>query len=138
MAARAGVPAMLRRVYPQFADCIHSPPLGPWQKYPQQEVSLAKLAAEYAKRIRALWMERFGKKNRKRGEKSAEGFAVDILREQFGSETDHLTVDAVKVAAKGTARPESPAPSSRFCCAMARCNKPSSEPVPLELLVALF
>src|ERR1700722_10491471 len=54
--ARVGRPESLRKLYPQFADCIHSPKRRghrPW-KHPKSDI--AKIAAEFVPRIRALWL----------------------------------------------------------------------------------
>jgi hypothetical protein len=101
--ARAGRPEMLRQIKPEWADLIQSPPLGPWQKYPKRrEVTLTRIAADFARRIRALWQLQYDEKKRRRDEKSAEGFAIDIVREWFddSAEAAHLKVKHVQAAAK--------------------------------------
>jgi hypothetical protein len=95
--AREGRPEGLRKLYPQFADCIHSPKLR--QKKPRK-TSLAEIAADFARRIRALWRELYGKRNRRRDEKSAEDFAVEICKSWYGGEAEGLTTEAVLAAAK--------------------------------------
>jgi hypothetical protein len=111
--ARAGNPALLRQLHPEFADFIHSPPLGPWQNYPKPKgVTAARIAADFARRIRALWQKQFRTKNRRRGEKSAESFAIDIIREwfEFGTlahEAAHLTIRAVEAVAKPSGKHKS-------------------------------
>ena len=58
-AARAGDPELLRQLYPDHADCIYSPKLGRGEKYLKFPVptknGLRKVAANYARRIRAIW-----------------------------------------------------------------------------------
>jgi hypothetical protein len=88
-------------LYPQFADCIHAPRRRKGQKYPKvKPFNAAKAAADFARRIRALWQQQYGTKNRKQGEKSAEDFAIEIANEWFEEKAAHLTVDAVLAAAK--------------------------------------
>jgi len=104
--ARAGHPEWLRQLYPHFADCIHSPPLRPGKKRPKQkQFRLAKIAVQFARRIRALWQKQYGQKYRMHDEKSAEDFAIDIVREWFehsayAPEAAGLTANVVKDAAK--------------------------------------
>jgi hypothetical protein len=99
--AREGRPEGLRRLYPQFSDCIHSPKLRQGQRYwKSRKTSLAEIAADFARRIRALWREQYGKRNRRRDEKSAEDFAVEICKLWYGSKAEGLTTEAVLAAAK--------------------------------------
>lgn len=96
MRARAGNPESLRELYPQFADCIFSPKRGRGEKYPKPLKSdLIRSAKELTRFIRALWLKQYGKQNRTRDEKSAEDFAVEILKKWFPNEAAGLTVDKV-------------------------------------------
>jgi hypothetical protein len=100
--ARSGNPEPLRRLYPQFSDCIHSPPLKQGCKYPPPppKFDTARVAADFARRIRVLWRKQYGKMHREESEMSAEAFAVDICKEWFEEEAVNLAIDAVTVAAK--------------------------------------
>lgn len=99
--ARAGHPEALRKLYPQFADCIHSPKLRRGQKYwKQPKDAPAKIAADFAKRIRAIWSKQYGKRNRAKNEISAEEFAVEICKEWLGTKAAGLSVDETLAAAK--------------------------------------
>ena len=97
MRARAGDPEPLRKLYPQFEDCIFSPKLRRGQRYSKKKWKFdsTKNAADFARHIRALWRAQYGQQNRTRDEKSAEDFAVDILKEWFPKEAAGLTVDKV-------------------------------------------
>jgi hypothetical protein len=107
--AREGHPEGLRRLYPQFADCIHSPKLRQGQRYwKARKTSLAEIAADFARRIRALWREQYGKSNRGRDEKSAEDFAVKICKSWYGEEAEGLTTEAVLAAAKPSGKHAKP------------------------------
>jgi hypothetical protein len=64
-AARCGDPELLRKLYPQFADCIHAPPRPRGRREdPSKAFKPAKLAAGFVPRIRALWQQQYKKKNR--------------------------------------------------------------------------
>src|SRR5260221_9823502 len=68
--ARSGNPEPLRRLYPQFSDCIHSPPLKQGCKYPPPpKFDTAKGAADFARRIPALWRKQYGRMPRAESEK---------------------------------------------------------------------
>jgi glutathione S-transferase len=107
--AQAGDVTMLRGEHPHLAKFIHAPPLGRGQRYPKQPyktLSMSELAADFAKRIRALWREQYGEKRCLRGEKTSDKFAIDILREWYegSAECATLTVSAVLAAAKPSGR----------------------------------
>jgi hypothetical protein len=103
--ARNGNPEPLRKLYPQIADCIFSPPLKQGKTYPRQpEFDVAKVATRLTRSIRALWLAQYNKKHRERDEISAEDFAIDICMEWFEGEAAHLSVDEVKAAAKPSGR----------------------------------
>jgi hypothetical protein len=107
--ARAGDPDGLRKLYPQFADCIHPPELRQGQKYRKGYIlTLAEQAADFAKRIRALWREQYGKVNRRRGEKRAEDFAIEILKSIYAEKAEGLATDAVLTAAKPSGKHAKP------------------------------
>jgi hypothetical protein len=108
--ARAGNPDGLRRLYPQFADCIHPPPLRQGQKYPKfsTQQTVAAIAADYAKLIRAIWRERCHQRNRTRDEKRAEDFAVEICKLHFPKKAAGLTTEAVLAAAKPSGKRTKP------------------------------
>jgi hypothetical protein len=96
MRARAGNPESLRTLYPQFADCIFSPKRGRGEKYPKPWKSdFIRSAKELTRFIRALWLKQYGQQNRTRDEKSAEEFAVDILKKWFPNDAASLTVGKV-------------------------------------------
>ncbi|MEY9401740.1 hypothetical protein ABIF66_002947 [Bradyrhizobium japonicum] len=96
--ARRGNPKYLRLLYPAFADCIRSPK-NVSGRPPQVQLSVgpAKFAAELAKRIKVMWRNGFGQVNRRLGEKTAQGFAVEIYANWTGV---HLTEDEVHAAGK--------------------------------------
>jgi hypothetical protein len=103
--ARSGNPEPLRKLYPQFADCIFSPPLKQGKTYPEQpEFDVARVAARLTRSIRALWLAQYGRKRRERDEISAEDFAISICKEWYEEEAAHLTVDEVRAAAKPSGR----------------------------------
>lgn len=108
--ARAGDPVPLRKLYPQFADCIHSPKLRQGQRYPKQrmQLTITETAARLARRIRALWRAQYGRRNRRRDEKSAEDFAIDICKEWFPQKAARLTVGAVLAAGKPSGKHAKP------------------------------
>lgn len=96
MRTRAGNPKSLRELYPQFADCIFSPKRGRGQRNPKPwKFDLIGTAKEFARLIRVLWHTQYGRQNRTRDEKSAEDFAVDILKEWFPNDVAGLTVEEV-------------------------------------------
>jgi hypothetical protein len=83
MLARTGNVGLLRQLYPQIADFIFPPKLHRGQRYPKfKNLRLAQLAADFARRIRALWREQYSVR-RCRGENAAEDLAVHILRDWF-------------------------------------------------------
>jgi len=99
--AHAGEPNPLRKLYPQFADCIYSPKLGRGQKYARpKRFDAAEAASDFAQRIRKLWRLHHHRQNRSRDEKSAEEFAIRVCRRWFPEATSRLTVDAVLAAGK--------------------------------------
>jgi hypothetical protein len=103
--AEHGDIAPLRQLYPHLAKFLYPPKLRPGEKYrKQRKFDPVKAAADYAQRIRALWREQYGLKNRRQGEKSAEGFAADICKELFEQDKARLTVHAVLAAAKPSGR----------------------------------
>ena len=104
-AARAGDPEPLRGLYPDHADCIYSPKLGRGEKRPKfpvrpTESDLRKVAANYARRIRAIWRAEKIMQRRRPGEKSAEEYAIEILWTHFGEVAAGLDVDDVIAAGK--------------------------------------
>ena len=103
-AARAGDPEPLRKLYPDHADCIYSPKLGRGEKYLKFPVptknDLRKVAANYARRIRAIWRAEKIMQRRRPGEKSAEEYAIEILWKHFGEVAAGLDVDDVIAAGK--------------------------------------
>jgi hypothetical protein len=110
--ARSGHPdelQKLQKLYPELADFHISPKRGQGQRPPKQpEFDVAKVAADFTRRIRALWRKQYGKVQRTRDETqadmSAEHFAADICKERYTEEAAHLTVDEVKAAAKPSGR----------------------------------
>jgi hypothetical protein len=95
--ARAGRPESLRKLYPEFADCIFSPKLRRGQKWAKPKpLQVADHAADFTRRIRALWVSHYGTKRRTRDDVSAEEFAVDICKRWFNA--PRLTVEAIKRA----------------------------------------
>src|SRR5215475_10210796 len=81
--ARAGDPAPLRHRYPHLAEFIYPPKLRRGQRYPKaKKRTYAEVAADFAKCIRSQWREQYGSRTR-RGERTAEEYAIDILREWF-------------------------------------------------------
>jgi hypothetical protein len=104
-AARAGDPELLRELYPDHADCIYSPKLGRGEKRPKFPVQptksdLRKVAANYARRIRAIWRAEKIVQRLRPGEKSAEEYAIEILWKHFGEVAAGLDVDDVIAAGK--------------------------------------
>ena len=104
-AARAGDPELLRQLNPDHADCIYSPKLGRGEKRPKFPVrptksDLRKVAANYARRIRAIWRAEKVMQRRRPGEKSAEEYAIEILWKHFGEVAAGLDVDDVIAAGK--------------------------------------
>jgi hypothetical protein len=95
MLARAGDPERLRELYPQFANCINAPKLAHGEKRPKLKHDRLRLAVDYVRRIRALWREQYGLTYLRKGEKSAENFAIEILHAGKS-----LTVGAIKAAGK--------------------------------------
>jgi hypothetical protein len=105
--ARSGHPDDLQRLqklYPELADFNISPRREKGRPPDQREFNVAKVAADFTRRIRALWQKQYGSKNRKQGEISAEDFALDICKGWYEEEAAHLIVDEVKAAAKPSGR----------------------------------
>jgi hypothetical protein len=114
-AARQGDPELLRQLYPDHADCIYSPKLGRGEKRPKFPVrptksDLRKVAANYARRIRAIWRAEKIVQRLRPGEKFAEEYAIEILWNQFGEVAAGLDVVDVIAAGKtsGKRKPKAP------------------------------
>jgi hypothetical protein len=93
-AARNGKPEALRKLYPQFADCICAPKQRRGRKKKQNKTPL-KIAYDFAVRIRALWQKQYGQQNRSMRDDhkiSADAFAAALCNEWFGCS---LTTDDV-------------------------------------------
>jgi hypothetical protein len=100
--ARSGDPTKLRKLYPHFANCISSPGPGKGKSYkksPKYDAAkeTAKTAADFVRRIRALWRQQYGKVHREHGEISAHDFAIQIIKDWSGKK---ITISAVLAAAK--------------------------------------
>jgi hypothetical protein len=83
-AAERGEIGPLRMRYPKLARFLQVPARQRGQHYPkdtrQPHDERLALAVLEVRRIRAIWQKHFGKKNRRRGEKSAEWFAAERWR----------------------------------------------------------
>ena len=116
-AARAG---LLRQLYPDHADCIYSPKLRRGEKYLKFPVptknGLRKVAANYARRIRAIWRAEKIMQRLRPGEKSAEEYAIEILWKHFGEVAAGLDVDDVIAASKTGGKRKRKAPMGQEDC----------------------
>jgi hypothetical protein len=119
-AARAGDPELLRQLYPDHADCIYSPKLRRGEKYLKFPVptknGLRKVAANYARRIRAIWRAEKIMQRLRPGEKSAEEYAIEILWKHFGEVAAGLDVDDVIAASKTGGKRKRKAPMGQEDC----------------------
>jgi hypothetical protein len=112
-ARRGGDPEPLRKLYPQFADCIHALPQSRGRrKDPNTAFKPDKIAARFVPRIRALWQQQYKQKNRPEsdGKISAEAFAAAIYKDWSGYP---LTRDDVQRAAKPSGKHKQPRRKSR-------------------------
>ncbi|WP_339036328.1 hypothetical protein WHZ78_02455 [Bradyrhizobium symbiodeficiens] len=97
--ARTGELTPLKAMFPQLAEFISKPPGKRKQRKPEI-FNIAKVAADCSKRIRQLWLDHHGQKNRKRGEISAEDFAIVVCKRWFPKQSSHLSVEEVLAAGK--------------------------------------
>ncbi|MCS3761657.1 hypothetical protein [Bradyrhizobium centrosematis] len=99
--ARTGNVDPLKQLFPDLAEFIAEPVRKRGEKkWKARKFSVAKLAADFARRIRRLWLDQYGQKNRGRDELSAEDFAVEICKRWFPRDAARLTVEQVLAAAK--------------------------------------
>ncbi|MCK1409546.1 hypothetical protein [Bradyrhizobium sp. 76] len=110
--ARHGKPEKLRERYPKFADCIQSPKRRGKPPQLRYSISSVKFVVGLAKRIRKLWRDNYGLVVRKRGEKTAEQFALDIYNGWVGN--SGLTMRAVLAAKKPSGKRKSSRTNSRL------------------------
>ena len=77
---------------------------------------LRKVAANYARRIRAIWRAEKIMQRRRPGEKSAEEYAIEILWKHFGEVAAGLDVDDVIAAGKtgGKRKPKAPMAATKI------------------------
>jgi hypothetical protein len=83
-----------------LADYLQPPKLRRGVRRRQQRRQIdpvLRQAADFARRIRALWVAQYGTKRRWQGEMTAEDFAVDILQEVWSTRID---ADAVRALLK--------------------------------------
>lgn len=99
--ARTGELGPLKEQFPHVAEFIAEPARKRGEKrWKASKFSIAKLAADFARRIRRLWWDHHGRKNRSRDQISAEEFAVLICKRWFPRDAARLTVAKVLAAAK--------------------------------------
>jgi hypothetical protein len=113
--ARGGDPRPLRALHPSLAEFITAPKLQRGQRYAKiKKHTYAEVAAGLAKCIRSLWLEQYNVR-RYRGEKAAEDYAIDILREwcPTNAECAALTMEAVEAAGKPSGK-HKPGPRRRM------------------------
>ena len=77
---------------------------------------LRKVAANYARRIRAIWRAEKIMQRRRPGEKSAEEYAIEILWKHFGEVAAGLDVDDVIAAGKTGGKRKRKAPMGQEDC----------------------
>lgn len=80
--ARQGDPSMLRKMFPDFADCISAPRLSRGQHFePSKKMNMLDLTVDIEQRIQSLWRQHYPNKQprKTRGRWSAEEFAARLL-----------------------------------------------------------
>jgi hypothetical protein len=84
----------LRKCYPDIAEYIHLPKRGRGKRFPNPmaDCNPIDLAALDAQRIRALWKKFYPKQRRRRGDKSAEAFAVELWTGYAKGDGRHVVI----------------------------------------------